>query len=314
MTELKRLNKFISETGFCSRREADKYIEEGRVTVNGNLPEMGVKVSDADDVLIDGKPLKAKPKLVYIAYNKPVGITCTTERKIQSNIVKAVNYPERIFPIGRLDRPSEGLIFLTNEGDIVNKILRAGNNHEKEYVVTVDKPLNRQFVNKMANGIPILDTVTKKCKVKQTGPQQFTIVLTQGLNRQIRRMCEYLGYEVVTLKRTRIMNVTLKGLTVGQWRHLTEQEMAEINNSIADSGKTQERSIDENKQPTQARAKQKPRNEEEKKRYFSKYVKKARNDAKKGQSISKAGNPHSSKPNQTKLSSTKRTGTLSLKK
>ncbi|KPZ73678.1 Ribosomal large subunit pseudouridine synthase F [Pseudoalteromonas sp. P1-26] len=314
MTELKRLNKFISETGFCSRREADKYIEEGRVTVNGNLPEMGVKVSDADDVLIDGKPLKAKPKLVYIAYNKPVGITCTTERKIQSNIVKAVNYPERIFPIGRLDRPSEGLIFLTNEGDIVNKILRAGNNHEKEYVVTVDKPLNRQFVNKMANGIPILDTVTKKCKVKQTGPQQFTIVLTQGLNRQIRRMCEYLGYEVVTLKRTRIMNVTLKGLKVGQWRHLTEQEMAEINNSIADSGKTQERSIDENKQPTQARAKQKPRNEEEKKRDFSKYVKKARNDAKQGQSRSKAGNPHSSKPNQTKRSSTKRTGTLSLKK
>jgi len=314
MTELKRLNKFISETGFCSRREADKYIEEGRVTVNGNLPEMGVKVSDADDVLIDGKPLKAKPKLVYIAYNKPVGITCTTERKIQSNIVKAVNYPERIFPIGRLDRPSEGLIFLTNEGDIVNKILRAGNNHEKEYVVTVDKPLNRQFVNKMANGIPILDTVTKKCKVKQTGPQQFTIVLTQGLNRQIRRMCEYLGYEVVTLKRTRIMNVTLKGLKVGQWRHLTEQEMAEINNSIADSGKTEERSIDENKQPTQARAKQKPRNEEEKKRDFSKYVKKARSDAKQGQSRSKAGNSPSSKPNQTKRSSTKRTGTLSLKK
>jgi len=285
MTELKRLNKFISETGFCSRREADKYIEEGRVTVNGNLPEMGVKVSDADDVLIDGKPLKAKPKLVYIAYNKPVGITCTTERKIQSNIVKAVNYPERIFPIGRLDRPSEGLIFLTNEGDIVNKILRAGNNHEKEYVVTVDKPLNRQFVNKMANGIPILDTVTKKCKVKQTGPQQFTIVLTQGLNRQIRRMCEYLGYEVVTLKRTRIMNETLKGLKVGQWRHLTEQEMAEINNSIADSGKTEERSIDENKQPTQAHAKQKPRNEEEKKRDFSKYVKKARSDAKQGQRL-----------------------------
>lgn len=314
MTELKRLNKFISETGFCSRREADKYIEEGRVTVNGNLPEMGVKVSDADDVLIDGKPLKAKPKLVYIAYNKPVGITCTTERKIQSNIVKAVNYPERIFPIGRLDRPSEGLIFLTNEGDIVNKILRAGNNHEKEYVVTVDKPLNRQFVNKMANGIPILDTVTKKCKVKQTGSQQFTIVLTQGLNRQIRRMCEYLGYEVVTLKRTRIMNVTLKGLKVGQWRHLTEQEMAEINNSIADSGKTEERSIDENKQPTQARAKQKPRNEEEKKRDFSTYVKKARSDAKQRQSRSKAGNSHSSKPNQTKRSSTKRIGTLSLKK
>lgn len=247
MTELKRLNKFISETGFCSRREADKYIEQGRVTVNGSVPEMGVKVAATDDVLIDGNALKATPKRVYIAYNKPVGITCTTERKIQSNIVKAVNYPTRIFPIGRLDRPSEGLIFLTNEGDIVNKILRAGNNHEKEYVVTVDKPLNRQFVNKMANGIPILDTVTKKCKVTQNGPQEFNIVLTQGLNRQIRRMCEYLGYEVVTLKRTRIMNVTLKGLKVGQWRHLTEAEMAQINNSIADSGKTQEHSVDTNK-------------------------------------------------------------------
>jgi len=248
MTELKRLNKFISETGFCSRREADKYIEQGRVTVNGNMPEMGVKVADTDTVLIDGNPLRAKPKRVYIAYNKPVGITCTTESKIQSNIVKAVNYPTRIFPIGRLDRPSEGLIFLTNEGDIVNKILRAGNNHEKEYVVTVDKPLNRQFVTKMANGIPILDTVTKKCKVTQTAPKEFKIVLTQGLNRQIRRMCEYLGYEVVTLKRTRIMNVTLKGLKVGQWRHLTDVEMAQINDSIADSGKTQEHSVDNNKQ------------------------------------------------------------------
>ncbi|WP_235591433.1 pseudouridine synthase, partial [Pseudoalteromonas sp. H71] len=198
-------------------------------------------------VLVDGKPLKTPPKRVYIAYNKPVGITCTTERKIQSNIVKAVNYPDRIFPIGRLDRPSEGLIFLTNEGDIVNKILRAGNNHEKEYVVTVDKPLNRQFVSKMVNGIPILDTVTKKCKVTQTAPKEFKIILTQGLNRQIRRMCEYLGYEVVTLKRTRIMNVTLKGLKVGQWRHLSDVEMAQINDSIADSGKTQEHSLDTNK-------------------------------------------------------------------
>jgi 23S rRNA pseudouridine2604 synthase len=251
MTDLKRLNKFISDTGFCSRREADKYIEDGRVTVNGVCPEMGVKVSPSDAVLVDGKPLKAPPKRVYIAYNKPVGITCTTERKIQSNIVKAVNYPDRIFPIGRLDRPSEGLIFLTNEGDIVNKILRAGNNHEKEYVVTVDKPLNRQFVNKMANGIPILDTITKKCKVTQTAAQQFTIILTQGLNRQIRRMCEYLGYEVVTLKRVRIMNVTLKGLKVGQWRHLTAEEMAVINDSIADSGKTQEHSLLETGTPTE---------------------------------------------------------------
>ncbi|NMF47828.1 23S rRNA pseudouridine(2604) synthase RluF [Pseudoalteromonas arctica] len=248
MTELKRLNKFISETGFCSRREADKYIEQGRVSVNGYSPEMGVKVAATDVVLIDGKPLKATPKRVYIAYNKPVGITCTTESKIQSNIIRAVNYPTRIFPIGRLDRPSEGLIFLTNEGDIVNKILRAGNNHEKEYVVTVDKPLNHQFVTKMANGVPILDTVTKECKVTQSGPKEFKIVLTQGLNRQIRRMCEYLGYEVVTLKRTRIMNVTLKGLKVGQWRHLSDIEMAQINDSISDSGKTQEHSLDANKQ------------------------------------------------------------------
>lgn len=271
MTDLKRLNKFISDTGFCSRREADKYIEDGRVTVNGIRPEMGVKVSSTDVVLVDGKTLKAIPKRVYIAYNKPVGITCTTERKIQSNIVKAVNYPDRIFPIGRLDRPSEGLIFLTNEGDIVNKILRAGNNHEKEYVVTVDKPLNRQFVAKMGNGVPILDTITKKCKVIQTGAQQFTIILTQGLNRQIRRMCEYLGYEVVTLKRVRIMNVTLKGLKVGQWRHLTEQEMAIINNSISDSGKTQEHSVYDEANALQQQSPQavaKPQKTSDKKRDF----------------------------------------------
>ena len=240
MNDEKRLNKYISETGFCSRREADTLIADARVRVNGEQPQMGQKVSDADTITIDGKPLKAKPKAAYIAYNKPVGITCTTERKIKSNIVSAINYPERIFPIGRLDRPSEGLIFLTNEGDIVNKILRSGNNHEKEYEVQVDKPLNKRFVERMAGGIPILGTVTKKCKVQQTGSHSFTIVLTQGLNRQIRRMCEYLGYEVVKLKRTRIMNVTLKGLKGGQWRHLTESEMAQINALIEGSGKTQE--------------------------------------------------------------------------
>nr|WP_239032149.1 23S rRNA pseudouridine(2604) synthase RluF [Pseudoalteromonas sp. MMG022] len=247
VTQLTRLNKYISETGFCSRREADKLIEAGRVKVNGNLPEMGLKVSDNDVILIDNKPLKAKPKRVYIAYNKPVGVTCTTERKIRSNIVSAINYPERIFPIGRLDRPSEGLIFLTNEGDIVNKILRAGNNHEKEYVVGVDRPINKRFIERMAGGLPILDTVTKKCFVEQTGERTFTIVLTQGLNRQIRRMCEYLGYEVTTLKRVRIMNVNLNGLRPGQWRHLTEAEMREINDSISDSAKTEEGSIDPNK-------------------------------------------------------------------
>lgn len=247
LTATTRLNKYISETGFCSRREADKLIDAGRIKVNGNLPEMGVKVSDADTILIDGKPLKAKPKRVYIAYNKPVGVTCTTEKKIKSNIVSAIDYPERIFPIGRLDRPSEGLIFLTNEGDIVNKILRAGNNHEKEYVVTVDRTINKRFVERMAGGLPILDTVTKKCFVKQTGDKTFTIILTQGLNRQIRRMCEYLGYEVTALKRVRIMNVNLNGLRPGQWRHLTEQEMAEINKAIEGSAKTEEGSVDRNK-------------------------------------------------------------------
>ena len=242
-----RLNKYISETGFCSRREADKLIDAGRIKVNGKTPEMGLKVSDSDDILIDNKPLKAKPKRVYIAYNKPVGVTCTTEKKIKSNIVSAINYPERIFPIGRLDRPSEGLIFLTNEGDIVNKILRAGNNHEKEYIVTVDKSINKRFVDRMAGGLPILDTVTKKCFVKQTGDKKFTIVLTQGLNRQIRRMCEYLGYEVTALKRVRIMNVNLNVLRPGQWRHLSDKEMSEINKAIEGSAKTEEGSIDLNK-------------------------------------------------------------------
>ena len=242
-----RLNKYISETGFCSRREADKLIDAGRIKVNGKTPEMGLKVSDSDDILIDNKPLKAKPKRVYIAYNKPVGVTCTTEKKIKSNIVSAINYPERIFPIGRLDRPSEGLIFLTNEGDIVYKILRAGNNHEKEYIVTVDKSINKRFVDRMAGGLPILDTVTKKCFVKQTGDKKFTIVLTQGLNRQIRRMCEYLGYEVTALKRVRIMNVNLNGLRPGQWRHFSDKEMSEINKAIEGSAKTEEGSIDLNK-------------------------------------------------------------------
>lgn len=247
LTATTRLNKYISETGFCSRREADKLIDAGRIKVNGKVPEMGLKVSDSDSILIDNKPLKAKPKRVYIAYNKPVGVTCTTEKKIKSNIVSAINYPERIFPIGRLDRPSEGLIFLTNEGDIVNKILRAGNNHEKEYIVTVDKSINKRFVDRMAGGLPILDTVTKKCFVKQTGDKKFTIVLTQGLNRQIRRMCEYLGYEVTALKRVRIMNVNLNGLRPGQWRHLSDKEMSEINKAIEGSAKTEEGSIDLNK-------------------------------------------------------------------
>jgi 23S rRNA pseudouridine2604 synthase len=201
---------------------------------------LGDKATEADEVLVDGKPLKVKKAGIYLAFNKPVGITCTTERQIKGNIIDYINHPERIFPIGRLDKPSEGLIFLTSDGDIVNKILRAGNNHEKEYVVTVDKPIKPDFVQKMSNGIPVLDTVTKKCFVRKDGTYVFTIILTQGLNRQIRRMCEYLGYSVTKLKRVRIMNVTLENLPSGKWRNLTAVELQEINAAVEDSVKTEE--------------------------------------------------------------------------
>ena len=239
----KRLNKFISETGFCSRREADKLIEHGRVTLNGKKPEVGTKVLEGDEVLVDGKPLNSKKAPIYIAFNKPVGITCTTERHIKGNIIDYIKHPERIFPIGRLDKPSEGLIFLTSDGDIVNKILRAGNNHEKEYLVTVDKPISRDFIKKMGSGVPILNTVTKKCKVSQENRQRFRIILTQGLNRQIRRMCEVLGYHVLKLKRVRIMNITLEGLSSGQWRYLSAEEIGQINSLVAESVKTEEASL-----------------------------------------------------------------------
>ncbi|MBI2271927.1 MAG: 23S rRNA pseudouridine(2604) synthase RluF [Bacteroidetes bacterium] len=238
-----RLNKFISETGACSRREADKLIEQERVLVNGLKPKLGIKVSQADEISIDGKPLKAKKAPVYIAFNKPVGITCTTERHVRGNIIDYIAHPERIFPIGRLDKPSEGLIFLTNDGDIVNKILRAGNNHEKEYIVTVDKPITSGFIQKMGNGVEILDTITKKCFVEQTGKNIFRIILTQGLNRQIRRMSETLGYTVEKLKRVRIMNITLDGIAVGKWRYLTIEEMQTINTMVSDSLKTEEASL-----------------------------------------------------------------------
>lgn len=221
----KRLNKFISETGFCSRREADKLIEQGRVLINGQAPEMGMKVTDQDEVLVDGKPLRAKRKAIYIALNKPTGITCTTERDVPGNIVDFIGHKERIFPIGRLDKPSDGLIFLTNDGDIVNKILRAGNNHEKEYVVRVDKPITPQFLKKMASGVPILDTVTLPCKITKESEYSFRIVLTQGLNRQIRRMCEALDYRVFKLRRVRIMNITIDGIPNGKWRYLTDAEV-----------------------------------------------------------------------------------------
>jgi 23S rRNA pseudouridine2604 synthase len=241
--KLTRLNKFISETGYCSRREADKLIEQGRVKLNGQIPEVGTKVAPGDEVLIDDKPLKSKKDPIYIAFNKPVGITCTTERQIKGNIIDYIKHPERIFPIGRLDKPSEGLIFLTSDGDIVNKILRAGNNHEKEYLVTVDKPISGDFIKKMANGVPILNTVTRKCRVSQENRQRFRITLTQGLNRQIRRMCEVLGYHVIKLKRIRIMNITLEGLNSGQWRYLTPLEIDNINELVADSVKTEEASF-----------------------------------------------------------------------
>ncbi len=238
-----RLNKYISDTGTCSRREADKLIEQGRVTVNGKTPQLGTKVSDEDVITIDLKPLKPKENLIYIAFNKPQGITCTTDLKDKDNIIEFINHPKRIFPIGRLDKPSEGLIFLTNDGDIVNKILRSGNNHEKEYLVMVDKLINADFLEKMGNGIDIGDAVTKKCFVKQEGPTTFRIILKQGLNRQIRRMCDALDYKVYKLQRIRIMNITLNGIKSGGWRYLTTDEMNTIQNLVANSIKTEEASI-----------------------------------------------------------------------
>ncbi len=234
-----RINKYLSEVGFCSRREADRLLEEGRITINGKVPELGTKVSDEDEIFVDGKTIKkVEEDFVYIAFNKPVGIVCTTDTKREkNNIVDYINHPKRIFPIGRLDKPSEGLILLTSDGDIVNKILRARNNHEKEYFVRVNKPITEKFLEKMRNGVPILDTVTKKCEVEKIDTMNFRIVLTQGLNRQIRRMCEHLDYEVKKLKRVRIMNIKLD-LPVGKWRDLTPLEMNELNGLLEDSSKT----------------------------------------------------------------------------
>lgn len=239
---MKRLNKYISDTGFCSRREADKLIDAKRVRVNGQHPELGTKIGDEDVVSVDGKVVSAVPEnksdRVYLAYNKPVGITCTTERKVQGNIVDAIKYKQRIFPIGRLDKPSEGLILLTNDGDIVNKILRAENAHEKQYRVNVDKPITPSFLQKMASGVPILNTLTLPCDIKQVGKTSFDIVLTQGLNRQIRRMCEYLGYSVTRLIRKRIMHIKLDGLKAGQYRLLSDTELNRLNDALAHSSKT----------------------------------------------------------------------------
>ena len=239
--QLKRINKFLSEVGYCSRREADKLIEEGRVTINGVVPEMGTKLAPNDLVHVDGVEIKSnKDAFVYLAFNKPVGIVCTTDTSVEKdNIIDFINYPKRIFPIGRLDKPSEGLILLTDDGDIVNKILRASNNHEKEYVVTVDKPISQTFIERMRGGIPLADLnkTTKKCEVEKLDTYTFKIILTQGLNRQIRRMCEYLNYEVQTLKRVRIMNIILDK-PVGEYRELTKEEFTELNKLLEDSTKT----------------------------------------------------------------------------
>ena len=237
--QLTRINKYLSEVGYCSRRAADKLIDQGRVTINGVVPEMGTKIASNDEVRVDGELIfEPKDKPVYIAFNKPIGIVCTTDTKVEKdNIIDYINYPKRIFPIGRLDKPSEGLIFLTNDGDIVNKILRARNNHEKEYIVTVNHPITKKFIQKMSNGVPIIDTVTRKCHVEQLDKSRFKIILTQGLNRQIRRMCEYLDYRVVKLKRVRIMNVSLD-IPIGKWRYLTDKELKEINRLVSSSAKT----------------------------------------------------------------------------
>lgn len=237
-----RLNKYISDTGFCSRREADNYISMGKVKVDGRIAGIGSKINSSNEVVVNNHIIEAVDNTVYIALNKPVGIVSTTEHNVVDNIVDFVNYPERIFPIGRLDKESEGLILLTNDGDIVNKILRAGNNHEKEYVVRVDKRITEDFITKMGNGIPILDTVTKKCKVTRIDAYTFNIILVQGLNRQIRRMCEYLGYNVVALRRDRIMNITLGKLPLGKWRFLTEKEILEIKKMSINSEKTVKKS------------------------------------------------------------------------
>ena len=234
-----RINKYLSEVGYCSRRVADRLIEKGKVTINGKIPEMGAKVEEGDLIEVEGQRIKkSSKKKIYLAFNKPVGIVCTTDRRVEpDNVIDFIKYPERIFPIGRLDKPSEGLIFLTNDGDIVNKILRARNNHEKEYIVSLNRPIDRNFIQKMSNGVEILGTRTKDCVVKQLGPRKFKIILTQGLNRQIRRMCESLGYRVQSLKRIRIMNIKLD-LPSGKYREFRKEELLELNRLLENSSKT----------------------------------------------------------------------------
>ncbi len=240
-----RLNKFISESGLCSRREADRFITMGVVFINDRKANVGDQVNVGDRVRVNGNELEPRQgdDIIFIALNKPVGVTSTTEVNVRNNIVSFVNHSKRVFPVGRLDKDSQGLIFLTNQGDMVNKILRAGNNHEKEYVVTVNKPLTQDVITGMSNGVPILGTTTKKCKVTQEGVNTFRIILIQGLNRQIRRMCDYFGYDVIKLERVRIMNISLKGLPVGDWRDLTESEMKVINSMLSESSGVDEKKL-----------------------------------------------------------------------
>lgn len=236
-SNLIRLNKYLSEAGYCSRREADRLIEQGRVTINGKAPEMGTKVGPQDEVRVNGTLIENKKEpFVYLAFNKPLGIVCTTTNVEKDNIIDFIKYPKRIFPIGRLDKNSEGLILLTDDGEIVNKILRSRHDHEKEYLVTVDKPISQTFLDRMRNGVPILDTITKRCEVEKVNSTMFKIVLTQGLNRQIRRMCEYLGYEVRALKRLRVLNIKLD-MPVGKYRNLSVKELQELNVLLDDSKK-----------------------------------------------------------------------------
>ena len=235
-----RVNKYLSEVGYCSRRRADRLIKEGKVTINGEIIEVGAKVEECDQVEVEGQKIEKlrNQKNIYLAFNKPVGIVCTTDREVEpNNIIDFIKYPKRIFPIGRLDKLSEGLIFLTNDGDIVNKILRARNNHEKEYIVSVNRPINPEFIQTMSNGVEILETITQNCFVKQLGPKRFKIILTQGLNRQIRRMCESLGYRVQSLKRVRIMNIKLD-IPTGKYREFTKKELFELNKLLKNSFKT----------------------------------------------------------------------------
>ena len=240
----KRLNKAISDSGYCSRRKADELIEQGLVTLNDQPVRLGDRVMPGDIIKINGEIIGGPKSEVYLMLNKPVGITCTTDQRVKGNVVDFINFSERIFYVGRLDKPSEGLLLMTNDGDIVNKILRAGNRHEKEYIVRVDRPISAEFIQRMSRGIPILDTVTKPCDVERLSRFVFKIILVQGLNRQIRRMCEYLNYEVVALKRVRIMNLTLGDLPTGKWRHLTKEEVAKLQDSLTDSDNTPYSALD----------------------------------------------------------------------